>query len=60
MTEVFISGYCAALNGARTVAAEAGDGADCDFPYCAFAADCPIAEQLRDFFEKSGKENADA
>ena len=60
MTEAFFSGYCAALNGARTVMADSEDGADCDFPCCAFAAGCPIADQLKDFIEQSGKENASA
>lgn len=60
MTEAFFSGYCAALNGARTVTAEAEDGADCDFPLCAFSADCTIAKQLKDYFGQFGKENASA
>lgn len=60
MTEAFFSGYCAALNGARTVMADAEDGADCDFPHCAFSADCPIAQKLKEFIEEIGKENVNA
>ena len=53
--EGFFSGYCRAIDGSRTVAVEA-DGAiltcaDCDFPDCAHAPNCPVAQNIRDFLE---------
>ena len=48
MEQIF-SGYCRCLDSARTVMAEldgAGWEADCDFPGCAFAADCVIGRQI--------------
>lgn len=49
--EVFYSGYCRALDGSRTVTAETEDGvltdADCGYPDCLYAPNCPIAAQLR-------------
>lgn len=52
MTEAFYSGYCAALNGARTVMVEVDEGADCDYPGCPFAGECPIAERLEAFLKE--------
>lgn len=45
MSEIILSGYCRAIDGARTVTVEVYC-ADCDFPSCAFAASCPIAAQI--------------
>ena len=51
--ECFFSGYCRAMDSSRTVAIEAEDtvltSADCDFPDCAYAPNCPVAENIRDF-----------
>lgn len=55
MTEAFFSGYCAALNGARTVMAERGEGADCDYPGCPFAGECPVAEKLEAFLKENNE-----
>ena len=54
MDEVFVSGYCRATDGSRTVTAEAYEGqweADCAWPDCPFAPSCPIAKELN---EKTG------
>ena len=45
MDEIIVSGYCRAIDGSRTVMVEEGE-ADCFFPDCPHAADCPIAKQL--------------
>ena len=45
--EKFITGYCKALDGARTVLVEEGE-ADCAFPACSHAPDCPIAEKIKE------------
>lgn len=47
MSELFLSGYCRAIDGARTVTVEDGC-ADCDFPACVYAVSCPIAAQIRE------------
>lgn len=56
MDEAFYSGYCRALDGARTVAVER-DGeevtADCDFGCCPHSGDCPIAAKIREFAGES-------
>ena len=53
--ELFFSGYCRTLDSSRTVAVEAEDSvltsADCDFPDCAYATNCPIAKTIREFLE---------
>ena len=51
MTEAFFSGYCAVLNGARTVLSEKDEGADCNYPDCPFVGECPVARELKEFFE---------
>ena len=48
--EEFISGYCRALDGGRTVLLEGSDGnytADCSYGSCPYEAACPIAERIR-------------
>ena len=49
-TERFLSGYCKALDGSRTVLAVYEDGVlteiDCAYPSCPHAPGCPIARQL--------------
>ena len=50
--EIFISGYCRAADGARTVTADPEEKtADCRYPDCAYAADCPIARELREILK---------
>lgn len=50
--EEFFSGYCRVLDGARTVVADGEEkSADCAYPDCLYAAECPIAARLREFFE---------
>ena len=46
MEEKIVSGYCRAIDGSRTVIFEEGE-ADCFYPDCPHAADCPIAKQLK-------------
>lgn len=54
--EEFFSGYCRVLDAARTVLADSEEGdADCEFPACAYAADCPIAARLREFLSTEAK-----
>ena len=48
--EITVSGYCRALDQSRIVFAEFYDGkweADCAFPDCPYAPNCPIAEKLQ-------------
>lgn len=56
--EGFFSGYCRVLDGSRTVCAVVSDGtleeADCSFPDCPHAPDCPIAVSIRDFCKENG------
>lgn len=48
--EVFISGYCRAMDGSRTVMAVIEDGqlteVDCDFGTCPHRPNCPIARRI--------------
>ena len=45
--EVFLSGYCRCLDGARTVLVDTEDDcADCAYPDCPHRAACPIAEEI--------------
>ncbi len=44
--EAFISGYCRVMDGARTVFLE-DDEADCAYPSCTYASECPIAAEIR-------------
>jgi len=48
--EYFFSGYCRALDGARTVAVVTQNGeiteVDCAYPHCPHAPNCPIAQQI--------------
>lgn len=48
--EIFLSGYCRAIDSARTVTAEQYRDkweADCAYGSCPYAPACPIAEKLR-------------
>lgn len=53
--EGFFSGYCRAIDNSRTVAVETENTAltyaDCDFPDCAYAPNCPVAKSIREFLE---------
>jgi len=47
--EWIVSGYCRMQDQARTVILELDDmlwDADCDFPDCPYAVECPIGKQL--------------
>lgn len=50
MEELFLSGYCRALDQSRTVCAEIEEGkpvfVDCAYPDCPYAPTCPIAAQF--------------
>lgn len=50
--EKIFTGYCRVLDAARMVLADSDDGeADCQFPSCAYAQECPVAAQLADFLD---------
>ncbi len=48
--EIFLSGYCKALDQGRTVALVIEDGqlteADCAYPGCPHAPGCPLAKKI--------------
>ncbi len=44
-SEIILSGYCRQLDSSRTVMVEDGE-ADCLYPDCPYAANCPIAETI--------------
>ena len=49
--EIFISGYCRALDQSRMVEVEIVDhkvNADCAYPDCPHAASCQIAQQIKE------------
>ena len=50
--ELFLSGYCRALDGSRMVAIVLEDGAlteaDCAYPNCPYAPNCPIAAKIEE------------
>lgn len=49
--EEFVTGYCRAFDGARTVLAEPDERcADCDFPDCIYRESCQIAARLSELF----------
>lgn len=46
--EEIISGYCRAIDCARTVFVDTEEQcADCDWPECLHSAECPVAEKIR-------------
>lgn len=48
--EVFLSGYCRAIDQSRMVTVEQWEGswdADCAYPDCPYAPTCQIADKLR-------------
>ena len=53
--EKLITGYCRALDNSRMVLAEAEDKEltqiDCDYPNCAHAPVCKIAQQIEAFLK---------
>ena len=49
--EVFLSGYCRALDQSRMVEVEIADGhadADCAYPDCPHAPNCQNAQKIKD------------
>jgi len=50
--ELFLSGYCRALDSSRMVAIVTVDGAleeaDCAYPHCPYAPACPIAAKIEE------------
>lgn len=58
MSEQLISGYCRAINAARTVLADSDDRcADCRYPDCEHREECTIAAQLRAFLQEAEQKN---
>ena len=53
--EVFISGYCRAMDQSRMVAVVTEDGAiteaDCAYPDCPYAPGCPVAEKINELIK---------
>lgn len=53
--EVFLTGYCRALDQSRMVEAVVDHDTlldvDCSFGSCIYEANCPIAEKIRDLTE---------
>ena len=54
--ETVLTGYCRALDHSRMVMAEAEDGVltdiDCDYPACAHAPVCRIAQAIDEFLKE--------
>lgn len=54
--EGFFSGYCRVMDSSRTVCAVAENGtleeADCCYPDCPHAPDCPIAVSISEFIKE--------
>lgn len=50
--ELFLSGYCRCMDQSRMVAVVITDGeleeADCRYPDCPYAPNCPIAEKIEE------------
>ncbi len=50
--ELFFSGYCRSIDGSRMVEAVIADGkleeADCRYPDCLYAPNCPIAGKIEE------------
>ena len=53
--EVFLSGYCRAVDQSRMVAVVTQDGVltdvDCGYPHCPYAPGCPIAEKINELLK---------
>lgn len=50
--EIFLSGYCRAVDQSRMVAVEIADNqadADCAYPACPYAPNCQIAAKIRTY-----------
>ena len=43
--EMIVTGDCKCIDGSRTVMVEEGE-ADCFYPDCPHAADCPVAQRI--------------
>jgi len=49
--EIFVSGYCRAIDHSRMVQAEivgSQVSADCAYPDCPYASNCQIAQKIRE------------
>ena len=49
--EIFLSGYCRALDQSRMVEVEIADteiNADCAYPDCPYASNCQIARKIKE------------
>ena len=53
--EVFLSGYCRAMDQSRMVAVVREDNAitdvDCGYPDCPYAPGCPVAEKIKELIK---------
>ena len=53
--ELFVSGYCRAMDQSRMVAVVVEDGVlsevDCAYPDCPYAPSCPVAAKIREALE---------
>ena len=59
--ERIISGYCRTQDQARTIMVEFEDGQwdfACDFPDCAFAANCSLAKEIRELLREYNQEGS--
>ena len=52
--EEFVTGYCRVLDGARTVLVDLDEHcADCDYPCCSYAGECPVAAKIAQLLQAS-------
>ena len=55
--EAFYSGYCRQIDDSRMVAVVAEGTtlveADCCYPDCPYAPDCPVAQKIADFLQEN-------
>ena len=54
--ESFFSGYCRQIDNSRMIAVVAEGTelleADCCYPQCAYATDCPVAKKIEAFLQE--------
>lgn len=52
--EEFVTGYCRTLDGARTVLVDLDERcADCAYPCCPYAGECPVAAKIAQLLQES-------
>lgn len=52
--EEFVTGYCRVLDSARTVLVDLDEHcADCDYPACPYAVECPVAEKITHLLQEA-------